>query len=112
MKACYANSYRMLKRHGTAHDLTYVEGWSLWGSAVFAHAWCVDRDDGVLDRTLNCEAYCGVPFARRYVVSVIEARRRAGDLYFGLIDDWEAGWPLLRELADRPERWRARAVRR
>jgi hypothetical protein len=103
--ACYANSYRMAVRTG----LTYVEGYALGhhGSAQL-HAWCVDDDGGVFDRTwVDALAYLGVAFRTSYLKEVIGRRRRRHNLYYGLLDDWRARWPLEKELSDSPHIWSA-----
>lgn len=88
MKQCFMNAYKLADRD---HTLTYVEGFAN-GIIPVHHAWCVDRHDNVVDPTWrDGQDYFGVPFQLRAVVEGI-LRREA---YGSLIDDWEAGWPLL-----------------
>jgi hypothetical protein len=103
--ACFASAYRMAVRH----KVTYVEGYAISHKQhAHLHAWCVDDCDNVLDRTwADGRAYFGIPFKTAFLRNVIASRRRAGDVYFGLLDDWEAGWPLIQNLADSPEIWMA-----
>src|SRR5579872_572248 len=95
---CFANAFRLLMRH----DMIYVEGYAIsTGSSMGnLHAWCVDRDGNVYDPTWkNGDAYFGIPFKSEYVKSVIAERieRLGEEAYFGILDDYPAGWPLVRE---------------
>jgi len=106
-KACFANSYRMALRHG----FVYVEGYAISSDTGTGclHSWCVDRQGMVLERTWGHpgNAYFGIPFQTQFLRRTIDARRRSlGDkVYFGLLDDYEARWPLIKHLGDSPELW-------
>lgn len=103
--ACFANSYHMAIRHG----VTYVEGYAVtqWGRAHL-HAWCIDGGGTVFDRTWDdALAYFGIPFRTSFLKKTIWERRLAGDLYYGLLDDWTAGFPLITAAADSPGIWLA-----
>ena len=108
IKACYANSYRLLNRHGKRLGLVYVEGYAL--SDVLnehLHAWCVDRQSNVYDRTWNSgQAYFGVALKTNFVNREIRQRKANGDLYYGFLDDWNNGWPLTQRFADQPDVWK------
>jgi len=87
-KLCFANSARMAERH---RELTYVEGFAhaplLQGEPVH-HAWCVDRNGLVYDRTWAFEPereYLGIPFKLSLVRQLI---RLSGE--YSVLDRWEA----------------------
>ena len=93
------------------HGMTYVEGYAIGiGSSIgILHAWCVDQDGNVFDPTWKTgEAYFGIPFKAEYVKRVIAERieRLGEEAYFGLLDDFEAGWPLIREQGHKPRIWK------
>lgn len=103
-RVCFANSYRMALRHG----LTYVEGYAIASGKELGclHAWCIDSQGMVLDRTWGLgRAYFGIPFQTQFLKRTIEARRRGGNLYFGLLEDFEGKWHLIEHLGDMPELW-------
>jgi hypothetical protein len=108
IKACYANSYRLLNRHGKRLGHAYVEGYALSDLLnVHLHAWCVDGHGNVYDRTWNTgQAYFGVALKANFVNREIRQRKADGDLYFGFLDDWNNGWPLITQLADQPDLWK------
>ena len=107
-RACFKNSYRMALRH----PVIYVEGLGIANPEVPVgqlHAWCIDEFGRVLDRTWGRPGavYFGIPFRTDYLRDVIDERSPKGDCYFGLLDDHEAGFPLIRNLGDKPGRWMA-----
>ncbi len=106
---CFANSYRLLKRHGKRLGLAYAEGYAISENVEMnptLHAWCVDRDGTVYDPTWkNGRAYFGIAFKRDYVFDTIKQRETNGDLYFGLLDDWANRYPLIRNLGNRSNIW-------
>jgi len=78
------------KRHGcysasqlhaaNAAEVTYVEGYGLL-SIVHPHAWCIDAEGQVIDRTWTGQkgrpigqAYFGVPLDRTYVAELLLVR--------------------------------------
>lgn len=94
-RECYANA----GRHALRDDnVLYCEGYGLrlHLGIIVAHAWVADaRTGAVLDTTWKVQpdeerAYFGVPFATDYLAAVI-ARAHS----WGLLDRWEAGFPLL-----------------
>ncbi|REJ64999.1 MAG: hypothetical protein DWQ31_19635 [Planctomycetota bacterium] len=103
IRACFANSYRMAVRH----RLTYVEGYAATVNRHgHLHAWCVDEDGNVFDRTWRIGiGYFGIPFKISYVSKVIRERKRQGDEYYGLLDDWQQKHPLITTVGDQPELW-------
>jgi hypothetical protein len=111
MSACYANSYHMLLRHRKRHGLSYAEGYAFREATESAvlHAWCVDGDENVYDRTWKyAPAYFGIAFKPQFVIDTVKRRRARNDgEEFGVIDDWKSGNPLLHELKERPDVWKA-----
>ncbi|MEM9944198.1 MAG: hypothetical protein AAF939_21765 [Planctomycetota bacterium] len=106
---CFANAYRMLKRHGSSKGLIYVEGYAVSSTSGQAHlhAWCVNKERVVFDSTWrNANSYFGIPFKTDYVQEVISQRERKGDLYFGLLDDWKSGFPLISKLGNLEAIWK------
>jgi len=76
---------------------TYCEGYAM-GIIPVLHAWCVDENGVVVDPTWtrgNLEAlgmvYFGVAFNTKYLIHHLCEHEK-----YGLIDAWEARWPLLR----------------
>lgn len=110
IKVCFANSYRLLKRHGKRLGLAYCDGYTSSANGhCYLHAWCVDHHCRVYDPTRTWmvnSAYFGVAFNTDYVINTIKERETGGDLYFGFLDDWAKGHPLIRELGNRPEVWK------
>lgn len=111
IQVCFANSYRLLKRHGKRLGLAYCEGYTISAKYrhCYLHAWCVDHHGRVYDPTPTGSgnlAYLGVAFKTDYVINTIKERETGGDLYFGFLDDWAKGHPLIKELGDRPEIWK------
>jgi hypothetical protein len=83
---CFRNAFLTMMKT----ELQYVEGYAVTGSKIpVLHAWNVDAEGSVIDSTWE----------------------PVGSLYFGIIlplpivrgaktsvlDDWESGWPVLRE---------------
>lgn len=110
-KGCFENSYRMAIRH----SVIYVEGLAISHSDrdAVAHAWCVDDNGKVLDRTWTSGvAYLGVPIKTEFLNRLMAERKKrleqAGkEMYYGLLDDWEANYPLINEFGGKPELWLA-----
>lgn len=104
-RQCFKNAYRMALRH----PVTYVEGCACQVELrPTLHAWCVDDHGNVLDRTWkHARAYFGVPIKTDYLKGIIGEREQHGDLYFGLLDDWQVNFPLIQEHGDQPELWLA-----
>ena len=91
--ACYRNSALMSLRH----DLIYVEGFGSINShhSPTLHAWCIDTEGHVLDRTWSFtgeNSYYGIPISKSYIKTMY---RRAG--HYGVIDMWEFEWPIYEE---------------
>lgn len=76
-------------------DLTYVEGYALPQDCPIPipHAWLVDRDGGVVERTLRSPGtvYFGVAFR----TSVVIGRMLKTGYATSMLDDWRHDWPLL-----------------
>lgn len=87
--------------------LTYCEGVAIRGnSQPTSHAWCIDEQGVVIDNTWNTEnplhrgsGYFGVAFTAEYLQQTYLARKE-----FGLLDNPEMDWPLLRR--DGPTHYR------
>jgi len=69
---------------GNTADLTYVEGYGQCSGFCHPHAWCVDAEGEVIDRTWTGrtgrpvgQAYFGVPLDRAYVKELLLARKYA-----------------------------------
>ena len=70
--------------------LQYVEGYAvIGGKNPVLHAWNVDAEGSVIDSTWEPvgSAYFGVILPR----SIVEPAKTS------VLDDWESGWPVLRE---------------
>lgn len=96
-KQCFYNAWRLMDERD---DLIYVEGRAA-GIIPVMHAWCVDREGNVYEPTWRLtgnEVYYGVPFKRRFVLTTAVARG-----YYGIIDDMEQGFPMLRGDVERNE---------
>ena len=92
-KHCYINAFRTTLEE----NFVYVEGYAVSNSndIPVLHAWNLDAEGFVVDRTWNPHGriYFGVIFP----LSVIP--RKSGKQY-PVIDDWEHGYPILRKAWD------------
>jgi len=87
-KQCFCNAYR----HVIAGKLEYCEGFATSGIMPVLHAWLIDLDGNVIDPTWEDGVeYYGVQFDTEFVVRTVLARG-----CYGVIDNWELKWPLLR----------------
>lgn len=90
---CYRNTFRTALEEG----LVYVEGYAVSSSndIPLLHAWNLDAEGFVLDRTWtpHGRAYLGVVFPLAVVP------RKKGRQY-PVIDDWEHGYPILSKAWD------------
>lgn len=89
---CFGNSFLAAKRHG----LIYVEGYAI-SNGEHIHAWCVEPgSQDVIDRTWRQgKAYFGVPFDLGFVARTLKSRG-----CYGVLDNWEQGFPLLETHSD------------
>lgn len=87
-KQCYQNAFKLIQDQSS---LTYVEGFAT-AIIPIAHAWCVDSKGVVIDPTWqDGRDYIGVPLPFNLVMHVTFIRG-----VYGVIDDWENQWPILR----------------
>jgi len=106
IKECFKNAALLALERP---DLTYVEGFATIGLVPVLHAWCVDDEGRVIDPTWpeGGIEYYGVPFDRRWLI-----RELAKVKYYGFIDDYRRGFPLLRRGVKgflSKKRWRVQA---
>jgi hypothetical protein len=83
---CFRNAFLTMMRTG----LQYAEGYAVSGRKIpVLHAWNVDAEDSVIDSTWEPvgSAYFGIVFP----LSILERAKTS------VLDDWESGWPVLRE---------------
>ena len=90
-KSCYYNSAMLVINDPS---LTYVEGYACIRGIPILHAWVIRSGSKfVIDVTANgLTDYYGIPFKTEYVVD----RAVNSPDGFALLDDWYAGFPLLR----------------
>jgi hypothetical protein len=102
-KQCYMNAAKMALDDDV---LSYVEGYAIVSPVPIpvAHAWCVGEDGLVVDPTWDegvlpgAREYFGVTIRRDYLAATLVRRG-----VWGVIDDWEGGWPMLSAV---PAEWR------
>lgn len=94
IRHCYRNAFRT----ALEERYVYVEGYAVSASykLPILHAWNLDRDGFVVDRTWNPHerVYFGVVFP----LAVVPIQRGK---HYPVIDDWEHGFPILRRAWDR-----------
>jgi hypothetical protein len=98
---CYNNALILAL---TDPSLIYVEGFTASeGGVRIHHAWVTDGRGRAIDITWAAQGavYIGVPFKSGFVSLMGLKNKGVGSP----LDDWENGYPLLRELGDRPEEW-------
>lgn len=95
MGECFANASRFIQRDPKRY--VYVEGYA-YNRIPMQHAWCYDRKTKkAIDPTWQDETnfeeieYFGVPFRASFLNRVLSKRG-----YFGVLDDYQNRWPLLR----------------
>jgi hypothetical protein len=95
---CFSNAYHLAQRWPERY--TYCEGFAT-SIIPTLHAWCIDTETGfVVDNTWRHDhhdiaadrGYHGVEFPI-WIASEIVYRKGT----YGLIDAWNAGWPLMKE---------------
>ncbi len=95
-RQCFKNAYHLALEF--PDDLVYVEGYAYRDILAVQHAWAVETFSGnVVDPTWDNVAadagfeYLGIPFDFDWVEETTTARG-----YYGVIDDWQRHFPLLR----------------
>lgn len=98
-KECYKNSTDYVLNH-LSQGLTYVEGYVSCVIPIL-HAWVVDADGEIADLTLSvadrkeqyypCDYY-GVEVPTPTLMALLNYTGK-----YGLIDSWQAGWPLFKQ---------------
>lgn len=91
LKACFDNSFQMVSR--SRGRLRYVEGYAMGAFFPVHHAWAIDEQDRVIDRTWRETGigYFGIIVPLDYVRSI----RTFDNLC--VLDRWQDNYPLLRE---------------
>lgn len=91
MGMCFRNAYH----YASDNNLIYVEGYATISTIGIAmiHAWCIDKTGVVYDSTWKDKGteYFGVPFDMRYINKTLLKKGT-----FGLLENWEQGFPLLK----------------
>lgn len=99
MKHCYSNAFDLVSHHPDL-NLTYIEGFASTVIPVL-HAWVVDKDGLIADVTWEMKdrkkefyptGYYGVAFSQKQCWEVMN---KSGQ--YGLLDAWQAGWPLFKK---------------
>lgn len=99
MTLCYMNAALLAIED---RRFTYCEGFAA-GIIPVMHAWVCDDQGRALDVTWkDGKQYVGVPVNRKYLMRSL-ARKKT----YGLIDNWQQGWPMLK---DGPEKWAQQSV--
>lgn len=102
---CYQNAFDLANCN---KKYMYCEGYAISSVGIpLMHAWCIDKDNGVYDPTWDDGVeYYGVPFRTAYVLAQILRKKT-----YGVIDDWESGFPLVRG-RHKPEYFLYRGIKR
>lgn len=83
---CFRNAFLIMMRTG----LQYAEGYAVTGSKIpVLHAWNVDAEGSVVDSTW--EPVGALYFGIILPLSIVKGAKTS------VLDDWESGWPVLRE---------------
>ena len=71
----------------------YVEGYATWGPLTTQHAWCYDRETGLIVDIgwKDCLGYVGVPIREKYATQVMLDRNVHGRV----VEDWDANCPII-----------------
>ncbi len=100
VKECFKNAFDLVMAD---QELTYVEGLA-FGIIPTEHAWVIDKSGNVIDNTWNDPSYCvylGIPFDFDYIAKTIVERG-----YYGIIMDWQRGFPLMKGEHGGPDKWK------
>lgn len=102
IKHCYENSLSLAIRHP---ELIYCEGFGA-GIIPTQHAFCVTVEGEVIDSTWTpdlvkgCRDFIGIPLRTDFVRETVACRG-----YYGVLDDWQNGWPLVTGEIPLDEAW-------
>lgn len=89
-KMCFMNAVNLAT---STEGLAYAEGYA-FSIIPTMHAWCVTESGEVVDPTwdyADTNQYYGVSFDPEWALQKMTEKGT-----YGLIDDWENQWPLLR----------------
>jgi hypothetical protein len=94
-RCCFDNAYRLARRH--PNQFRYVEGLAL-GVIPVHHAWCLNPNDEVVDPTWAHRA-CGSVGTEYFgvVIPLSIARQIRSKTNNSILDNWQRGFPLMRE---------------
>ena len=89
IKQCFMNAAHLALDN---RNFIYCEGFAYNGILPLHHAWVIDSKGNVIDNTWRKTgtAYFGIPFSTDYLRGTLLKTR-----YYGLLDRWKDGWPLL-----------------
>ena len=83
---CFRNTFLTMMKTG----LQYAEGYAVVGNKIpVLHAWNVDAEGAMVDTTW--EPVGSIYFGIIFPSSIVRGAKTS------VLDDWESGWPLLRE---------------
>ena len=95
IKECFSNAAKLAIDDSS---LIYCEGYFLSKKLPIPiyHAWVIDREGKVIDNTIRVQKdegtrlYYGVEFSTEYLCATVLSKGT-----YGLIDNWEKGYPLI-----------------
>ena len=89
-KECFKNAFDLFSLHHK-EEWKYVEGYAFSIAIPMLHAWVVNSEGQVIDPTWrDGKDYYGVEFPYQYLVRTMMRTK-----YYGVLDAWKIGFPLL-----------------